>query len=153
MNYHNILHDNMLNGEGLRVVLFVSGCSHNCQGCHNPETHDPNSGIPFDQEAKKELFYYLSKDYTKGITFSGGDPLFCANRKEVLELCKEIKESFPDKDIWIYTGYTLESLDNETVEEMKKYNVVLVDGPFIEALKSPDKEWVGSSNQKIIKLN
>ena len=79
MNYHNILHDNMLNGDGLRVVLFVSGCEHHCKGCHNPQTHDPSSGIPFTRAEKDEIFEQLSKPYIQGLTLTGGDPLHHCN--------------------------------------------------------------------------
>lgn len=110
MRYHNITKDDMLNGQGLRVVLWCSGCSHRCPECQNPITWDPNCGLLFDEEAKKEIFEELSKDYISGITFSGGDPLHEANLSEVLSLIKEIKEKFPEKNIWLYTGYTWENI-------------------------------------------
>ena len=84
MNYHNIKHDDMLNGTGLRVTLFVSGCDHRCKNCHNPQTWDCNSGIEFDNDAIDEIHYYLSKDYIDGITLSGGDPLNTHNRKDLV---------------------------------------------------------------------
>ena len=105
MRYHNITKDDMLNGDGLRVVLWVAGCGHHCKGCQNPITWDPNGGIPFDDAAKAEIFEQLDKDYISGITFSGGDPLYEANRADVTALAKEIKERYPKKDIWVYTGY------------------------------------------------
>ena len=83
MRYHNITKDDMNNGDGLRAVLWLAGCDHCCEQCQNPVTWDPNGGLPFDEEAKKELFDILSKDYISGITFSGGDPLFPGNRREV----------------------------------------------------------------------
>ncbi len=150
MNYHNILHDNMANGDGLRVILFVAGCSHHCKGCHNPETWDEKSGILFDEAAKKEIFDQLEKDYIEGITFSGGDPLYCNNRETITSLCKEIKEKFPEKTIWLYTGFTYDEVKDL---EIIKYLDVLCDGEFIESLKSPDKEWVGSANQNVIHLS
>ena len=107
MRYHNITKDDMLNGDGLRVVLWVAGCGHHCKGCQNPITWDPNGGIPFDDAAKAEIFEQLDKDYISGITFSGGDPLYEANRADVTALAKEIKERYPKKDIWVYTGLTL----------------------------------------------
>ena len=106
MNYHNITKDDMLNGDGLRVVLWVAGCSHYCSECQNPVTWDPNGGIPFDQAAREEVFAELSKDYISGITFSGGDPLYSSNEQEITELAKQIRERFPSKTIWLYTGYT-----------------------------------------------
>ena len=84
----------MLNGQGLRVVLWVAGCNHHCQECQNPETHNPNGGIPFDEMAEKELTSYLKKPYIEGITFSGGDPLYPLNRETVTKLAKKIKEEF-----------------------------------------------------------
>ncbi len=101
MRYHNITKDDMLNGEGLRVVLWVSGCAHACPGCHNPVTWDAESGLPFDAAAKAELFEELQKDYIAGVTLSGGDPLYPANREAIAALCQEIKDHFPDKTIWL----------------------------------------------------
>ena len=92
MRYHNITKDDMLNGDGLRVVLWVSGCVHCCKECHNPITWDPNGGLEFDEEAKQEIFDELEKSYVSGITFSGGDPLHISNVYEVTALAKEIKE-------------------------------------------------------------
>ena len=92
MQYHNITKDDMLNGDGLRVVLWVAGCGHACPGCHNPITWDAEGGLLFDQAAKAELFTELGKDYISGITFSGGDPLFPGNREEISELCREIRQ-------------------------------------------------------------
>lgn len=158
MRYHNITKDDMVNGDGLRVVLWVAGCSHNCPGCHNPFTHDPNGGLPFDDAAEKEINEQLEKDYIDGITFSGGDPMHEANIKDVLTLAQKIRKQYPDKTIWVYTGYTLEQLRKDDSEigqlrnELIKTIDVLCDGPFIESLKSPDKEWVGSSNQNVIRL-
>ena len=100
----------MLNGDGLRVVLWVAGCGHACPGCHNPITWDAEGGLLFDQAAKAELFTELGKDYISGITFSGGDPLFPGNREEINELCREIRQKFPDKTIWLYTGYRWEEI-------------------------------------------
>lgn len=100
----------MNNGDGLRVVLWLSGCSHHCYNCQNPQTWNPDNGIPFDEDAKQEIFEELSKNYISGITLSGGDPLYQENVSQVLPLIKEIKEKFPDKTIWLYTGYTYEQI-------------------------------------------
>ena len=110
MNYHNITKDDMLNGDGLRVVLWVAGCNHRCRGCQNPQTWDINSGIPFDNTAKLELFAELDKEYIDGITLSGGDPLHPQNLQSTTKLLKEIKEKYPNKTVWIYTGYTYEQI-------------------------------------------
>lgn len=147
MNYHNIVHCDMRNGTGLRVTLFVSGCNHHCKGCHNPQTWDPNSGIEFDEAAKQELFAELNKDYISGVTFSGGDPLFPSNREVILSLCKEIKTLYPNKNIWLYTGYKYEQVKHL---EILKYIDVLIDGKYVEKLRSVNLPWVGSSNQKVI---
>ena len=150
MRYHNITKDDMLNGDGLRTVLWVSGCSHCCKECHNPITWDANGGLPFDEAAKAELFTELGKDYISGITFSGGDPLFYSNRADVLELAKEIRGKFPDKTIWLYTGFVWETIEQL---EIMKYIDVLVDGEFIAALKDTKLYWRGSSNQRVIDVN
>ena len=105
MRYHNITKDDMLNGDGLRVVLWVAGCEHHCPNCQNPVTWDINGGLEFDEAAKKEIFDELEKNYVSGITFSGGDPLHTQNRKDVGAFIEEIKEKFPNKTIWIYSGY------------------------------------------------
>lgn len=147
MRYHNITKDDMLNGDGLRVVLWVAGCAHACPGCHNPETWDAAGGIPFDQAAKDELFAELEKDYVSGVTFSGGDPLFPANRETVGALCREIRQRFPDKTIWLYTGYRWEQ-----IEELEMIDTVdvLVDGRFEQALADTALHWRGSANQRLI---
>lgn len=147
MRYHNITKDDMLNGEGLRVVLWVAGCSHCCKDCHNPVTWDPNGGLYFDESAKAELFEELKKDYVSGITFSGGDPLHIANVNDVTELSKEIRETFPEKTIWLYTGSTWEEVRRM---EIVRYLDVLVDGEFVFAKKDPLLCWKGSSNQRVI---
>lgn len=147
MRYHNITKDDMLNGDGLRVVLWVAGCNHCCKECHNPITWDPNGGLLFDESAKKEIFDELSKNYISGITFSGGDPLHIANAYEVTELAKEIKERFPDKTIWLYTGYTWEEICHQ---EIVQYVDVLLDGEFEVERKELNLHWVGSSNQRVI---
>ena len=160
MNYHNILHDDMMNGEGLRTVLFLSGCSHKCKGCQNPETWLPYSGIKFDDAAKKEIFEQLDKDYIHGITFSGGDPLHEANLQEVFDLITEIRKKHPNKTIWLYSGYTFEEIFNAGgefwVDIVRRQTVkcldVFVDGQFIKDLLSPQAQWVGSSNQRVIDI-
>ena len=147
MNYHNITKDDMLNGDGLRVVLWVSGCSHKCKGCHNPQTWDKCSGIEFDQVAKQEIFEQLDKDYISGITFSGGDPLMCANIDQITYLAKEIKQKYPNKTIWLYTGFDYEEIQNL---EVLNYVDVLCDGKFILEKRDVKAHWVGSTNQRVI---
>ena len=147
MRYHNITKDDMLNGDGLRVVLWVAGCSHCCRECQNPITWDPDGGLPFDEAARQEIFAQLEKDYIFGITFSGGDPLHSANRADVRSLMMEIKEKYPNKTIWLYTGDVWENIMNDT---LMKYVDVLVDGEFMVELKDTTLRWKGSSNQRVI---
>ena len=149
MNYHNITKEDMLNGEGLRVVLWVAGCNHHCKNCQNPETWDENGGIPFDKEAEDELFEALDKPYISGITFSGGDPLFPGNRREVFRLIKKHKKMFPKKNIWLYTGYSWEQIKNlEGIEDID----VIAEGEYVEELNDNNLHWVGSSNQRVIRV-
>ena len=154
MNYFQITKCDLKNGDGIRVVLWVAGCSHHCKGCHNPYTWDCNAGLPFTDETKAELFEALDKDYIAGITFSGGDPLFCSNRNSVAELIKEIKTKFPQKTIWLYTGYTYEELkDFEEIKPVLSNIDVIVDGEFVEALKDVNYPWAGSTNQRVLRKN
>ena len=147
MRYHNITKDDMLNGDGLRVVLWVAGCNHCCKECQNPLTWDPNGGLLFDEEAKNELMAEIEKPYISGITFSGGDPLHPANELDVRNLIEEIKEKFPDKTIWLYTGDVWENLyDKATVKNID----ILVDGEFIIDQKDVNLLWKGSKNQRVI---
>ena len=167
INYHNITHDDMNNGDGLRVVLWLSGCSHHCYNCQNPQTWNPDSGIPFDESAKQEIFNELSKDYISGITFSGGDPLYENNLDEVLKLVKEIRISFPEKSIWLYTGYDFDLLNSKyneykytpfaanADEWLTRWEIisninVLVDGEYIDEQKDLTLKWRGSKNQRVI---
>lgn len=151
MNYLNITHCDMVNGSGNRVVLWVSGCSHHCKNCQNAYSWNPNLGTKFDDAAKDEIFKDLKEDWCSGITFSGGDPLFESNRREVIDLAKEIKEKFPSKNIWLYSGYTYNEIINDSsMSDILKYIDVLCDGEYIDELKDIDRHWVGSSNQEVI---
>lgn len=137
----------MLNGDGLRVVLWVSGCNRRCEDCQNPQTHDRYSGIPFDEAAEKELFDALKPDYISGLTLSGGHPLEWYNIAECERICKKFKLMFPKKTIWLYTG-----LKWNVVKYYKimKYIDVVVDGPFLPKYKDNNYPWAGSTNQKVI---
>ena len=172
MNYHNITYPDMLNGDGLRVVLWLSGCNHNCYKCQNPQTHDPNSGILFDEKAEEELFRELSKDYISGLTLTGGDPLHENNLDGVLKIVNKIRLSLPEKTIWLYTGYTINFYevynsdhteieilpkDNITKNDLKRLEVVskcdvLVDGRYIDSQRNISKKWCGSENQRVINV-
>ena len=147
MRYHNITKDDMLNGDGLRVVLWLAGCEHACPGCQNPVTWDLNGGLEFDEAAKEELFTELKKDYISGITLSGGDPLHTANRKEVGKLISEISRQFPEKTIWLYTGYDWNKISN--LDFINKVDVV-IDGKYVQEQRDVNLAWRGSANQDVI---
>ena len=147
MRYHNITKDDMLNGDGLRVVLWVAGCTHCCRECQNPLTWDPDGGLLFDDAAKQEIFEQLDKPYISGITFSGGDPLHASSRRDVRGLMKEIKARYPDKTIWLYTGDSWEDILHYPIMQ---YVDVLVDGEFKVDLKDTKLLWKGSGNQRVI---
>ena len=162
----------MLNGDGLRVVLWLSGCSHNCYKCQNPQTHNPNSGILFDEKAEEELFRELSKDYISGLTLTGGDPLHENNLDDILRIVNKFRLLMPEKTIWIYTGYKLkfnecfadkqpfsfspkqndgEGLMNDFIRcEIVKSIDVLVDGQYIDSQRNISAKWRGSDNQRVI---
>ena len=141
----------MLNGDGLRVTCWVSGCSIRCFNCYNPQTWDFNSGIPFTDDTMQEILYDLSKPYIKGLTLSGGHPLDTQNAPKVLEIVKRVKMVFPNKDIWIYTGYVWEDIiKDDTLKEILKRTDVLVDGAYIDELRDISLPFRGSSNQRII---
>lgn len=119
-------------------------------------THDPNYGKPFDEEAKNKIFKELQKGYCQGLSLLGGEPLsyLSDNRKTIIALCKEVKEKFPNKDIWLWSGYTFdEILNNTEMKDILNYIDVLVDGPFVESLKDTSLRWRGSSNQHVIDIN
>lgn len=167
MNYINISREDVCNGDGLRVVLWLSGCSHHCYNCQNSQTWEPGGGIIFDADAKRELFNELEKDYISGLTLTGGDPLHENNLEDVLSLIEEIRVSFPKKSIWLYTGYTWEELFNTsynkgficttTMERDAIYRQgiiktvdVLVDGRYIDSQRDITIKWRGSKNQRVI---
>lgn len=152
MNYHDIKKCDMLNGDGIRVSLWVSGCEHNCNQCQNPQTWDANNGIVFDEGAERELFLALHRDYISGLTLTGGDPLYENNIQDVLNLVNKIRILFGDsKTIWIYSGYTWE----QCLEDSRKYEIikqcdVFIDGEYIDDIRDVTLEWRGSSNQRVI---
>lgn len=165
MNYHKITKHDIANGTGVRVVLWLSGCSHHCKGCHNPQTWDKNNGKLFDIISKQELFEALNKPYIDGLTLSGGDPLYNDNLNEVYRLLIETKNNFPNKTIWLYTGYTWEEIlypiitdelnctrDNQLELRWKIVSLcdVIVDGEFKEEFKNISLKFRGSNNQRII---
>lgn len=149
MKYLNILDCDIIDGEGVRVTLFVSGCSHRCKGCHNPESWDASGGKEFTEETIERIEKLLDRDFVDGLTLSGGDPLFPQNRLEITKLCKRIKEKFPQKTIWLYTGYEYEEV--KTLEVFDYVDVV-VDGPFKIDLRDVSLAFRGSPNQRIIDI-
>ena len=151
MNYHNVKTCDLRNGEGARVVLWVAGCPHSCKGCFNRQTWDKNSGIPFTSDVVDEILQALSEPFCNGLTLSGGDPLATYNYETVLDLCKLVKNQFPTKTIWIYTGYVFDEVKVK-YPEILNYIDVLVDGPYIEKLRDKKLQYRGSSNQNIIRL-
>jgi anaerobic ribonucleoside-triphosphate reductase activating protein len=152
MNYIRIDDCDFNNGEGLRVVLWVSGCVHACEGCHNPQTHDFNAGKEFSLKDRDYLFSLLDSDYINGLSISGGDPLAGRNYQTILELCKMVKKKYPHKDIWIWTGYTIQELKKTNKFEIAEYSDVIIDGKYIKELDcSKNKGYAGSSNQNVYK--
>lgn len=147
MNYIKITSFDTANGPGIRTVLWVAGCNHNCPECQNPDTWDENAGISFDNDAMNKLLDDMSQPYRAGLTFSGGDPLYPNNIDTITKIAKEIKTRFPEKTIWCYTGYLYEDVKDL---EIMKYVDVLVDGEFHIKEKDLRLIYCGSSNQRVI---
>ena len=158
MNYAKINKNDIANGSGVRVTLFVSGCTHHCKGCFNQEAWDFKYGEPFDENVENELLEALSPSYIKGLTLLGGEPMEPQNQRVLVHFLKKVKEKYPNKTIWCYSGYTLEQLTGqsrarcEVTDEMLSLVDVLVDGQFVEELKDISLRFRGSSNQRIINL-
>ena len=151
MNYIKISKNDIANGIGIGCVLWVSGCRCGCKNCHNQSTWDFNYGTPFTEDTMQEILLTLTKSYISRLTISGGHPLDPLNALEVLKIVKRVKMVFPNKDIWIYSGYEWENIiKDETLREIMKYTDVLVDGPYIDELRDISLPFRGSSNQRII---
>ena len=154
MNYADIRPIDVANGPGIRVSVFVSGCTHACPGCFNPEAWDFAYGQPFTQQEARQVLQALEKPYIRGLSLLGGEPFHPKNQKTVLELVRQVRERLPQKDIWCYTGYLFEDLAAGTVglysQALLAQLDVLVDGPFVAALKNLDLQFRGSSNQRIL---
>ena len=157
MNYGDIKKIDVANGPGVRVSLFVSGCTHHCKGCFNPETWDFSFGKPFTDETIDEIIEALAPDYIAGFSLLGGEPFERANQKALLPLLRKIRETYPHKTIWCYSGYTLDKdifgfmYDNwDETPEFISYIDVLVDGEFVEELKDLKLRFRGSANQRIL---
>lgn len=147
MNYIKITKCDIANGPGCRVTLWVSGCAHHCLHCHNQETWSLNSGTCFTIETMDELLSCASQSYISGLTFSGGDPLHPENYSTVMMIAKIFKEKFPDKTIWLWTGYLWEEI--KCLYRIENIDV-LIDGEYAESLKDLSLKWRGSSNQRVI---
>lgn len=160
MNYAEIKYFDIANGPGVRVSVFVSGCTHRCKNCFNKIAWDFNYGTPFTADVKKKIIDECKGDYIKGLSLLGGEPFEPENQPALAEFLKEFKETYPDKDVWCYTGYTYEQLTGEiegrcytkNTETMMSYIDILVDGRFVEELYSIRLQFRGSSNQRIIDL-
>jgi anaerobic ribonucleoside-triphosphate reductase activating protein len=159
MNYGTIKNCDIANGPGVRVSLFVSGCRHHCKGCFNPETWDFQYGQPFTEETKRQLLKELKPNYIQGFTLLGGEPFEPENQKELVHLLREIRETYPEKDIWCYTGYLYDvdlakggKVYGDDTEEMLSYIDVLVDGEFKLEEKDITLQFRGSRNQRVLKL-
>ena len=155
MNYSGIKYSDMINGKGVRVSLFVSGCSHRCKGCFNRDTWDPTYGNSFTEKEENEIFEYFSKYdvIARGLSLLGGDPTYHKNIEELVKFVKKFKEKFPKKDIWIWSGFTWEQL----VEDKNRFELislcdVLVDGRFVIEEKDVSLKWRGSKNQRVIDI-
>ena len=151
MNYSGLYHADCLNGTGFRVVLFVSGCSHGCKGCQNPQTHNPKFGDNYTSGTVTTILNSLDKPHIAGLTISGGDPLFKRNFDEVLKLARTVKHNLPDKTIWLYSGYTFEQVTKDIVlSQILDYVDVMVDGKFEQSLLDKTLKFRGSSNQLLV---
>lgn len=157
MNYSAIKNYDIANGLGVRVTLFVSGCTHHCEGCFNEETWSFSSGKPFTKETEDEIIKLLSPDYIKGLTLLGGEPMEKVNQEALYPFVKRVKEAYPDKNIWCYSGYTLDEITKgrahtDVTDALLGFIDVLVDGEFKKELYSIALKFRGSSNQRVIDL-
>lgn len=157
MNYADIKKIDVANGEGVRVSVFVSGCNHHCKGCFNQCAWDFNYGKKFTEKEEQQIIDYMNHNYISGLSLLGGEPLEPKNQEGLLPLVKKVKEKFPDKNIWCYTGFDFEkdivekmAKNNETTKELLKYIDIIVDGKFEEDKKDLKLQFRGSSNQKIV---
>ncbi len=156
MNYANIKRTDVANGPGIRVSLFVSGCTHGCRGCFNKEAWDFHYGEEYTALVEEEILRLLAPDYIRGLSVLGGEPMEPQNREAVLGLLRKVRQRFPQKDIWCYTGYDYEkdilswAQQQEAVRELLSLIDVLVDGEFVEERKNLRLAFRGSENQRLI---
>ncbi len=159
MYYGTLKTYDIADGEGVRVTLFVSGCTNACPGCFQPETWDFHYGQEYTEETEKQILEALDKEYIQGLTLLGGEPFEPANQKELVKLLRKVRRVFPDKDIWSYTGFVYDrdlvkggKRYTEDTDEMLSYIDVLVDGPFRQELRNISLKFRGSENQRVIDL-
>ena len=159
MNYCNIKFCDIADGEGVRTTLFVSGCTNRCKGCFQPETWDFSYGEPFTEETENTILDSLSPDYVDGLTLLGGEPFEPSNQVALLPFLRKVKERYPDKTVWAFTGFVYDRdlvqggrKHTHCTDEMLSLIDILVDGPFIEAQKSLMLQFRGSTNQRIIDM-
>ena len=158
MNYATVKDHDTANGYGIRVSLFVSGCTHHCKECFNEEAWDFNYGEPYTQDVEDKIIEYLKRDYIRGLTLLGGEPMEKVNQRGLINLLRRVKKEVPNKDIWCYSGYTFDvdilptngKVHIEVTDEILSYLDVLVDGEFVVALKNLRLKFRGSSNQRLI---
>lgn len=157
MNYAEIKKYDIANGEGIRISLFVSGCPHHCKNCFNKEAWDYNYGKKFTEKEEQEILDFLENDYIKGLTLLGGEPMWPDHQKRLLPLLRKVKERYPNKTIWCYTGYIFDKeimdkmyKENDFTQEFLSYIDVLIDGRFVDSLLNRTLYFRGSSNQRII---
>ena len=156
MNYADIKRVDVANGPGVRVSLFVSGCTHHCLECFNPETWDFSFGAPFGSEQIEEILGYLRPSHIRGLSLLGGEPFEPENQLAVLELIRRVRAELPQKDIWCYSGYLFEALAEGKIgthsRPLLEQIDVLVDGPFVLERKNLGLRFRGSDNQRIIQV-
>ena len=159
MNFATIKKRDIADGPGVRVSLFVSGCTHHCEGCFNEIAWDFDYGAPFTEAVQQELLEALAPDYIQGLTLLGGEPFEPENQRALLPFLKRVREVYPQKNIWCYSGYTLDQLQGESrarcevTDEMLSMLDVLVDGRFVLAKKNIRLRFRGSENQRLIDMN
>ncbi len=160
MHYGEIKNCDIANGEGVRVTLFVSGCTNHCKNCFQPQTWDFDYGKPFTEETEAELFRLLSPRYIRGLTLLGGEPFEPENQRALLPFLRKLRRELPEKTVWAFTGFTWEELHTEgshprceVTDELLNLIDVLVDGRYVEELKDIGLRFRGSSNQRLLDLN
>ena len=150
MNYNKIRKMDIADGPGVRVSIFMQGCTFNCKNCFNPETHDFTKGIEFTDETIDKVLDLCSQDYVEGLSILGGEPMHPKNIEGTTKLAKAFKEKYPNKNLWAWSGFKFDEYIKD--KEVAKYLDVLVDGQFVDELKDPTLKWKGSSNQRVINV-